>query len=410
MLKRSWFLFLLFGLAVALLVMLSSRTAERQYSWKNYFTAEERQPWGCKIFRDYTDGLFNNEVSTVRATITDQFRKNKIPPANYIIINSSFSPTFSDVAYLCSFAHDGGAVFISAGEFGLLEDSLKFRTAGEFHTPGYFTDEEDKVTFDNQPQSDTLHGVNFLNPKLKRKTDYKFDREYDYRFIKFANPDNTTSLGKDGDGNINYIRIKWGKGEFLIHTLPRAFTNYYLADTATASYAFAAISYLPVRKTFWDEKYKDGLREVQDSRRYLLSEPALKLTYYILIGTGTLLLLFGGKRRQRPVPEVKPLQNSTLAFVETIGTLYYREGNTQDIINKKISYFLESVRSRFYVQTTVFDEPFLQKVSGQSGVSFVQVMELFQLIDRLRHTNGNGSAQLRLLEQHIWDFNQNSKR
>ncbi|MCA6362807.1 MAG: hypothetical protein IM638_07190 [Bacteroidetes bacterium] len=410
MLKRSWFLFLLFGIAVAVLVMLSSRTAERQYSWKDFFTAEERQPWGCKIFREYTDELFNNEVSTVRATLTDHFRKNNIPPANYIIINTAFSPTFSDVNYLCKFAQSGGSVFIAAGEFGLLEDSLKFRTANAYEEDKVFDEDNDFETFDNQPKGDTLRGVNFINPKLKHPKGYNFDKEYDYRYFRFANPANTISLGKDGEGKVNFIRIKWGKGEFLLNTLPRAFTNYYLADKATATYSFAAISYMPVRKTFWDEKYKDGLREVQDSRRYLMSEPALKLTYYILIGTGVLLLLFGGKRRQRPVPEVKPLQNSTLAFVETIGTLYYREGNTQDIINKKISYFLESVRARFYVQTTVFDEPFLQKVSGQSGVSYTQVMELFQLIDRLRHTNGNGSGELRRLEQHIWDFNQNSKR
>ncbi|MCU0434184.1 MAG: hypothetical protein MUC87_12065 [Bacteroidia bacterium] len=409
MLKRSWFLFLLFGLAVAVLVMLSSRTAERQYSWKNFFTADERQPWGCKIFRDYTDEIFDGEVSTVRATITDQFRKNNIPPANYIFINSQFSPTFSDVNYLCKFAEKGGSIFIAAGEFGLLEDSLKFRSAYS-KQDDYDFQTTQNLTLDDLSKGDTLRGVNFLNPKLKRETDYIFDKEFDHRIIRFANPKNTTSLGRDGSGNINFIRIKWGKGEFLIHTLPRAFTNYYMADSVTASYGFRAISYLPVRKTFWDEKYKDGLKENRDTRRFLFSEPALKLSYYVLIGTGTLLLLFGGKRRQRPVPEVKPLQNSTLAFVETIGTLYYREGNTQDIINKKISYFLESVRARFYVQTTVFDEPFLQKVSGQSGVNFVQVMELFQLIDRLRHTNGNGSGELRKLEQHIWDFNQNSKR
>jgi hypothetical protein len=130
----------------------------------------------------------------------------------------------------------------------------------------------------------------------------------------------------------------------------------------------------------------------------------------VLVVTGALLLLFRGKRRQRAVPEVKPLVNSTLAFVETIGTLYYREGNTQDIINKKASYFLESVRSRFYVQTTVFDEPFLQKVSGLSGVNYAQVMQLFGFIAQLRAMQGGSDTELRKLEQMIWDFNQNSKR
>ncbi|MGL5889962.1 MAG: DUF4350 domain-containing protein [Bacteroidia bacterium] len=409
MLKRSWFLFLLFGLAVALLVILSGRNAERQYSWRDFYTADERQPWGCKIFRDYTDELFDGKVSTVRNTITDQFRKNTIPKSNYIIINSHFAPTFSDVGYLCQYAEQGSSVFIAANDFGLLEDSLKFRSAGAYEDE-YDFNTNTTITLDEMKESDTLRGINFLNPSLKNKTDYIFDREYDHRIFRFANDKNTTALGRDGSGNINFIRVKVGKGEFLLHTLPRAFTNYYMADSVTASYGFKAISYLPVRQTFWDEQYKDGIRESNDTRRFLMSEPALKLAYLILVVTGALLLLFRGKRKQRAVPEIKPVVNSTLAFVETIGTLYYREGNTQDIINKKANYFLESVRSRFYVQTTVFDEPFLQKVSGLSGVNYAQVMQLFGFIDRLRSMQGGGDTELRKLEQMIWDFNQNSKR
>ena len=409
MLKRSWFLFLLFGLAVALLVTLSGRNAERQYSWRDFYTAEERQPWGCKIFRDYADELFDGEVTNVRSTITDQFRKNDVPKGNYIIINSNFAPTFSDVGYLCQYAEQGSSVFIAAQEFGLLEDSLKFR-AGGTNPDDFDFNTTDDVSPADQKRIDTIRFANFLNPNLKKSTDYIFDREYNQRIFKFANDKNTTALGRDGYGNINFIRVKWGKGEFLLHTIPKAFTNYYMADSATSSYGFKAMSYLPVQQTFWDEHYKDGLRESNDTRRFLMSEPALKLAYLVLVVTGALLLLFRGKRRQRAVPEVKPVINSTLAFVETIGTLYYREGNTQDIINKKASYFLESVRSRFYVQTTVFDEPFLQKVSGLSGVNYAQVMQLFGFIGQLRAMQGGGDTELRKLEQMIWDFNQNSKR
>lgn len=403
-------MFLLFGIAVAVLVLLSSRTAERQYSWRNFFTADERQPWGCFIIRDFSDELFEQKVKNVKRTITDEFRRTMPEKGNYIIINSTFTPTFSDVSYLCRYAESGGTVFIAAADFGLLEDSLKLRTSHANHVVDDFNPNHEEFLIQDFEKGDTLRGINFLNPKLARTTDYVFDREFDHRIFRFANKSTTTSLGRDENGNINFVRVKRGKGEFLLHTMPRAFTNYYMADTATASYGFGVFSYLPIRPTFWDEHYKDGLREDRDTRRFLLSEPALKLSYLVLVITGALILLFGGKRRQRQVPELPPVTNSTLAFVETIGALYYREGNTGDIITKKISYFLESVRSRFYVQTIAFDESFLQKVSGQSGVNYAQVAQLFQLIDHLRQYQNGSETQLRALEQQIWEFNQSSKR
>lgn len=409
MLRKSWFLFLLFGIAVAVLILLSGRTAERQYNWAPLYTAAERQPFGCLIVNDYLGDMFEGKVSIVRNTINDHFRKSEILPSNYIIINSNFEPTLGDVDQLCRFASFGGSVFISANSFGLLSDTLDLWVDEAPQTNLFINSGNPVKDFENS-KGDTLEGINFSNPKLHEKNGYSFAREYNQFVFLRIDTLKTTALGYDQFENLNFIRVQFGQGEFLLHTIPNAFTNYYMSTPTTANYGFKALSYLPIRQTWWDEHYKDGLKEDRDTRRFLLSQPALKLSYLILVVTGTLLLFFGGKRRQKPVPVQPPVINTTLAFVETIGSLYYREGNNQDIITKKINYFLTSIRTRFNLQTNLFDEVFLLKVANLSGVSYEQTQHLFRVIDAQRNQPNSTDQALRILDQLIWDFNQRSKR
>ena len=47
-----------------------------------------------------------------------------------------------------------------------------------------------------------------------------------------------------------------------------------------------------------------------------------------------LFIIFHAKRKQRIVPVIEPLQNSSAEFVKTIGNLYLQEGNFKDMANK----------------------------------------------------------------------------
>ncbi|MEJ7677787.1 MAG: hypothetical protein WKG06_07955 [Segetibacter sp.] len=70
------------------------------------------------------------------------------------------------------------------------------------------------------------------------------------------------------------------------------------------------------------------------------------ITTYPLAGL-LLYVLFEMKRRQRIIPVITPLKNSTLDFVKTVASVYYNEKDNNGIADKKVNYFLEFVRSRF---------------------------------------------------------------
>ena len=93
-----------------------------------------------------------------------------------------------------------------------------------------------------------------------------------------------------------------------------------------------------------------------------------------------------------------------------MGVLYYNQGNHADIVRKKINYFLESIRSRFFTQTNIFDDKFLERMENLSGAPKDQVRHLFATVDYLRNSQGCGEKDLKNLDKLIWEFNKRSKR
>ncbi|CAN5134115.1 DUF4350 domain-containing protein [soil metagenome] len=406
--KKNWPYYIILLLVVFFLYKVSEKAAHKEINWTENYTGNSKVPFGCFVVHDYLGDLISSGVEDVDKTAYIQLVDSVYHNRNYVFVNTEFSPSAQDIIQLCRFAEDGNTVLVSAKSFGMLEDTLKFAVAD----PMMLTIQNDSVTtFSGAVNSGSAFTeANLVNPTLHLQKNAVFERpNYPVVFVKLDTLKSTV-LGVDAHGFPNYIRIEFGEGQFLIHTLPDAFANYYAADRPTQRYLFRTLSYLPDHETFFDEHYKVGRLEDTDSRRYILSEPALKLGYLIVIIAGIIALLFGGKRRQRPVPVVSPPANSTLEFVEQVGTLYYRQGNHLDIINKKINYFLESVRSRFYAQTTNFDEKFLERMENLSGIPPEQVRHLFATIDYLRNAQGAGEKDLKNLEKLIWEFNQRSKR
>jgi len=349
-----------------------------------------------------------SENTHVDQTANMVLRDTILMNRNYVFINDQFVPSALDVIELCRFVSEGNTVFIAAQSFGLLQDTLDLKVGDPM---------EDYMQRDT---TTTLNGImdynsdsvrlNLVNPGLKLKQSAVYDRAwFSNTFLKFP-VKQVTVLGLESSGYPNYIRYRMGDGCFLLHAMPDAFCNYYAGKRAQATYIFGALSYLPDQETIIDDHYKLGKAEEGDSRKFILSQPALRIAYFLLISAGIIALLFGGKRRQRPVPIVPALRNGTLDFVEQIGALYYRQSDHSNIVQKKINYFLESVRSRFYVSTIDLDERLVDKVAALSGVPVDQVKKLFYVISALQRAQVHSSHDLKHLVDLIREFNKRSKR
>jgi hypothetical protein len=115
------------------------------------------------------------------------------------------------------------------------------------------------------------------------------------------------------------------------------------------------------------------------------------------------------KRRQRVVPVIKPLKNTTVEFVQTIGNLYYQEGDTHTIIEKKIIYFLDRVRHKYYLDTGKLDNVFAEKLQSKSGKERQLIDDILAFIQMFQRAKQGTSADLMKLNDLIDRFWENNK-
>lgn len=374
---------ILLGLTVLVFVLVEYYRP-KPVDWRPTYSNRDAIPYGTKATFELLPTLFGNQsVHPVRLPVYNQLRQTDLPArSNYIFVNASFDLDKNDLRHLLTYVAKGNQVFVAASQFAkALEDTLHFRTG-----------------VDTEGLRDST-SLNFLHPALKAASPYAYRRNWAVTHFKPDSLAKAIALGVSSRGQINFMKISFGKGAFFLHAVPVAFTNLYVLQKPTADYAFKALSYLPVAPVYWDEYQKQGRIGEQSLFRFLLSHPSLRWAYYLTLATLFLYLLVESKRRQRAIPVLEPPRNTSLDFVKTIGQLYFQQGNHFDLAEKKINHWLAYVRQQFNLSTTDFDEEFRQRLSAKSGSPRPEVDALLSRIEEIRRSGY-------LLESQLMDINQ----
>ena len=170
-----------------------------------------------------------------------------------------------------------------------------------------------------------------------------------------------------------------------------------------ARFAENTLSFLPVTKTWWTSYYQVGRLEAQTPLRFILHHEALRWAYYIVAMSLVLFILFEAKRKQRVIPIVRPLANTTLEFVKTIGNMYLQANDHKAIAEKKFAFFLDQVRSKYYLSAETGDT-FVEMVARKSGNSLEMTQKLFALIKVIQSSTIISKQMLMDVNQQLEDF------
>ncbi|MFD1871592.1 DUF4350 domain-containing protein [Hymenobacter bucti] len=334
--------------------------------------------------------------------------------ASYIFVNQGFAATRLETAALLRFVAAGHDVFIAAEDFGperrgFLADTLGFRT--------YEADTAQRLAVPRIGQpADTrnLVSVHLLRarPELPG-TSFQFKPEVTgYRLaLTKRRPHRGATLAADERGRPVLVRLDHGRGHFYLCSVPLAFGNYWVLRPRTADFAFAVLSYLPAgRPAWWDEYQKQGRLGEQSMLRVIMAHPALRTAYYLSLVAGLLFVLVEARRRQRVIPTLKPLPNTTLLFTRTVAGLYQQGRNHAQIAEKKTALFLDYLRTRFQEPTPdLGDETFRERLSQKAGVPRPRVEELVRLINFARTAPAVTDRELLILSRAIRDFKRESQ-
>lgn len=208
----------------------------------------------------------------------------------------------------------------------------------------------------------------------------------------FIRPDESDAviLGRNDEGSPNFISVLHGNGRFFFHLNPEAFSNYYLLSDENKKYAEDVFSYLPPDReiVYWDDYYRIGRSPNKSFSLFdvFLNNPMLKAALLLFLLLLILYIAFASKRRQRAIP-IKPVNtNASISFVETIGRLYLQKKDNQNIAHKMTTYFLEHIRSRYYLNTAHLNAEFFSSLARKSGVDETEVKDFFHFIQQLQES------------------------
>jgi hypothetical protein len=379
--------------------------APKPIKWNLSYSKKDKIPFGASALYEMLPTIFPGQQLLDKSTpLYNSLNNINYDHKNYIIINQKFDIDKLDLRELFNFVKNGNNVFIAANNFGKgFADTLKIQTDDFFESSGKNII-QDSLLYNAPVQ------INFTNPSLKSKADYSLSKGCENTFLTSFDTTKAIVLGINSNKQANFIDIPEGKGHFYISTTPEAFCNYHFVNMNTNSYACKALSYLPNQAVMWDEYYKVGNISHESPLRVIFNNPALLAAYYLLIFSLLIFMLIGIKRRQRIIPVIEPLSNTTLQFVNIVGTLYYQSGNHKNIAEKKINYFLEYIRSAFYLKTTVYDSEFIEKISNLSGIEKEKINSIFKTITDLKLKNKITQNELLKLHKQIEEFYTLNKR
>jgi len=374
------------GTVLLLIYLVAQFNRPNPVNWTTTLSYTDKIPYGTYVFYNRLKDIFpGGRVKYISKSPYDVFNSN-LPGGNYIVIaqNATFSKI--DFKEMVKYISAGNSVFISAFSFdGYISDSLKLETGVEY----------DK-------KNPTL---NFLSTQLKKPADYKFDNNISAQYFSKFDTARATSISQNQYGKSNYLRFKFGKGNLFLFANPQILTNYSLLKPGGDEYPAKVLSYLPVTENiYWDLYQNHDASADQSPMRVFFSNPGLQWAYYLSLASLLLFVVYEVKRRQRIIPVMEPLKNSTVEFVSVVGKVYYEQRDNSNIAAKKIVYFGEHLRNVFGLKTGNYNNDFLISFINKTGIEESLAKDLVSQINFLMHQSHISDHELIVLNQLIEKF------
>ena len=392
------------AIATIIIVVVSYGTkVTKVVDWEESFNEKSSEPYGVSVLYKELPILFKDQkfrtVYHLPYSYLDAHSEGSygdhVAEGSFIIIGNSdylYDEYFS-VDKLLKFAEEGNTLFISDYQFiERITDTLKIET--DYIETGIGSSYQLSLNYTKFTIDDT-----------------KIDRSAEYSYFSAFDDSEYTTLGyaNRNENKVNFINVPFGDGTILLHLEPKIFTNYNILKEDHYKYIEGVLSFLPENNLYFDSYTKiytgyNGNVEKKSDLSWFLEQEGFKWAWYFGLLLLLIFVIFNAKRRQRIIKIVKPLQNTTVAFVKTISNLYFETQDHKNLVDKKITYFLEKVRTDFNLDTAILDEEFITRLASKSGKKKEQIEKLIKYINWLRTKNEFFEENLIKLNRHIEEF------
>ena len=383
-------LYLIVSAILLVLYLVAQYYKPRQTDWTTTYLKEDKIPFGLYILDHVLQDIFPGAViSTSKVPVYNTLKNKNFKNTSYIFVTGSLKLDSLDRHELMRFMKAGNHVFIATYDAGkILSKQLKLsiKSSANF----------------NEERKTPIH---FINPLLNPSHKYYLNKGLGNQYFNQLDTSRAIALGKDKNDRTNFVKYTFGAGALYILPNPQLLTNYNLLTPAGADYAAKALSYLPVSDTLLMDEYSNrGTITDNSILRVIFAHQTLAWAYTIALAGLLLFVLFEMKRRQRIIPVIEPLKNSSVDFVKVVGRVYYQQRDNRDITEKKISYFLEYVRTNYRLKTTAINDELAAALIVKSGAPQDTIKALFDRIYQINKMNKVTDEQLISINKLIEKF------
>ena len=371
------------------------------------YSNTDKKPFGAYIaFHQLVEMFYRNTVREEKKNFEESWKHIEDTGSIYVCIANSLYTTDEDVNSIIAYAEKGNAAFFAAGKF---EQNLLTELGCKL-SPVSLLEQ-----FAEKPYKNT--GITITTGHTSDSSQYQYFYFPLSAKISKYNSTNTRVLGVNENGEPNFIVVFKGKGRIFLHCEPRAFSNYFLLQKNNYQYLEKAFGYVDAypEHVYWNNYYAKLRSQEQannnrnndgsfNSLDTILRYPQLAAAFWLALIMLLLYILFGIKRRQRIIEIIKPNENTSVTFTETIGRLYLQKKDNKNIADKMVTYFNEYIRNNYFLNTNLINEDFITTLSRKSGVQREKVESLYRAINHVHHYPDIDDFKLLSLNGQIQDF------
>jgi hypothetical protein len=375
-------------LAILGLFIYMGQSREKRFDWTETYKEDSKEPYGSFVTHEILKSYFSNQ----------QFKDLKTPlsialpnpdstsaSGNYVFIGDGFYADTNDINRLLRFIGGGNKAYIAA-------NALPNYLLEEVFRDSCLDDDEGTYNHFRNDWNDTAY-FTLKHPQLVENKALIYAKKIGKNIVPSSwsyldtlrgecveGVKDLTPLGYINSEHINFARLNYGKGTIYIHTNPLIYTNFFMLDPNSVRYASKTFSHLQAGTIYWDTKNKtsrevvermNGSNAKKDKKsplKYILEQPALRWAWFIFLGLIAIYLIFAAKRRQRIIPVLEDKSNTSLDFIQTIGNMYFTQGEHIRLCDMMLKQFQTFVRERYHLASREMDEAFMYALAIRSDV------------------------------------------
>ncbi len=386
--KKDWKYILYLSIFIILYVVVQL-LSPKSHNWSISLSHMDKDPYGTFVIGELLPDHFESiEITsnTFYELLKEQNEKRAI-----LSFSTSLDLGKEDTESLLEYISKGNNALLSAHYFyGKLADTLNLNTIDYLFDNSIIIDQRDSIS---------LH---LSNPIFDTLINYKYRKDNVHNYFNAYDTLKTTVVARNDLGEPITLKVSIGQGALILNSTPMVFSNINMLFGENYNFASNTLSYLTQPDLVWTEYYHLGRMEARTPLRFVLSQEPLAWAYYIIVISLLLLILFESKRKQRAIPIIPPLQNTTLEFVSTIGNLYYQRADHKNIAEKKIAFFHETIKSQYNLEPALNNN--ISYVAKKTGNDENDTRALLQLIDHIQAKSSISSDELMSLNKRIENF------